>query len=336
MAARVTDVAILLMLVTGCCCVGRNHRGPAVINNKQPRVPSGNRLGQSRFTCANLLAMFRRSRQLGRVINKSIGDILNTKVRNFESNLKLKVLELYRREVNASEGAVITAMAGFNRTLSSDYTSLTKIMDSCESRLQEMQSAALLVEQNHNSLHKLEKETAALLESRNQSRTEHHSLLNEFLLEISRAADVLEGTLTDNAFSNLVEEKGVDIETVVKVGGGKTHHKKPPESADSLEDEESSSNEVVIIDSSNNRYTLSRPHDITVLVEDPHLIHDIVTLLLVSCVLGLLCSLMGMPLLFGYGVAGMLLGPGGFNIIKVCCVHLIDDRKLFESGSLAQ
>ena len=321
MAATLSNVAIFLVLIAGWCCVG-NQRSPGIINKRSPTA-SGNRLGQSRFTCTNLQSMFRRSKQLGSVITKSIGNIMNTKVSSFESNLKLRVLELYRREVNASEGAVITALAGFNRTLSSDYTSLTKIMGSCESRLQEMQNVALLVEQNHNSLHKLEKETAALLESHNQSKTEHHSLLNEFLLEISHAADVLEDTLTDNAFSNLVEEKGVDIETVVKVGGGNTHHKMSPESAKSVADEESSSNEVVIIDSSDNRYTLSRPRDITVLVEDPHLVHDIIALLLLCCLLVLLFSLMGMPLLFGYGVAGMLLGPGGFNIIKVWFIGLM-------------
>lgn len=283
------------------------------------RLPiTSDRLGQSTFTCPNLLAMLRRSKQLGSAISKSMEEIVDTKVSSFESDLKLRVLELYNREVNASEGALVTALVGFNRTLSSDYTSLAKIMGSCESRLQEMQTAALLVEKNHNALHEVEKEAAALLESHNQSKTHHHSLVNEILQEISRAADMLEDKLTDNAFSNLVEEKGADIETVVKVGGGNGYHKKLPVSAISAGGEDSSSNEVVIIDSSNNRYTLSRPRDITVLVEDPHLVHDVVVLLLLSCMLGLLCSLMGMPPLFGYGVAGMFLGPGGYNAIKVC------------------
>lgn len=71
----------------------------------------------------------------------------------------------------------------------------------------------------------------------------------------------------------------------------------------------------MVIDSSSNQYILSRPRDVTFPVEDHHLIHDIIHLLVLSFLMGALCSLFKVPSLFGYIFAGMILGPTGLNLV---------------------
>ena len=72
----------------------------------------------------------------------------------------------------------------------------------------------------------------------------------------------------------------------------------------------------MLIDSNSNQYILSRPRDVTLSVEDHHFIHDIINLLLLSFLLGSLCSLFKVPMLFGYIFAGMMLGPTGWNLVS--------------------
>ena len=72
----------------------------------------------------------------------------------------------------------------------------------------------------------------------------------------------------------------------------------------------------VLVDSVSNVYVLSRPRDVTLLMEDRNFFEDMVCLLLLSFVLGALCSLVRVPALFGYTFAGMLLGPVGYNVVR--------------------
>ena len=232
---------------------------------------------------------------------------------NKETDLKVKILKLYQAELNASEEALHIALVGLNRTLSSDYRSLDIIRFSCEARLAEMQTAALIVEGNHNDVLKLVSEAKMAPEHLNSSQG-HHKLMNDILAEISHAADKLEKQLREDIFSDLVQGKGpvhqgAEIETVVKLGSNIGHYKDPLD--------QGSEHQVTLVDSLNNQYTLSRPRDLTVLIDDPNLVKDIVILLVVCSLLGAVCCLMGLPPLFGYGVAGMILGPAGYNIVKV-------------------
>lgn len=232
------------------------------------------------------------------------------------ADLQLKVLKLFEEEVNASEDAFMVVMQGLQRTLASDYQSLENIRLSCEERLKELQSIALVVEENHNTMHHLEKE--ALLIHRGLNSTKDHRTMKEILSEISQAADKLENDLKEDLFNDMIggqkgrgERQKAGIETVLKVGVA----------SDEGEDDKQVAHEygghVVIIDSHSNQYTLSRPGDITALVEDPHLVRDVVFLLAFAYLLGTICCLLTMPSLFGYGIAGMLLGPAGYNMIKV-------------------
>lgn len=72
----------------------------------------------------------------------------------------------------------------------------------------------------------------------------------------------------------------------------------------------------MLIDSQNNQYVLTKPRDSTMPRADPHFIKDLVSVVMLSLPCGWVCSLMGLPPMFGYIVSGVLLGPSGINKIK--------------------
>ena len=289
----------------------------------RPHHSVDDRIPGSKFTCRSIQMMLRKKTDLIKLISQRMNDVIIAGVKtqkeeeplliSKESELKLHVLKLYQQELNASENALLTVITGFNRTLSSDYHSLDKIESSCEARMSEIQKVAVRVEENHNGLLKLMNE-AKHLSTSNSSHIQHLKLLNEILSEISQAADKLEINLKKDLFNDIVDGKvpgtAAEIETVVKIGGGAGVR-----DYNSIEGD--NENQVILVDSFSNQYTLSRPNDITVSVSDPFLVKDFISLLVMCSLLGAFCSLIGIPPLFGYGVAGMLLGPAGSNIIKV-------------------
>lgn len=72
-----------------------------------------------------------------------------------------------------------------------------------------------------------------------------------------------------------------------------------------------------LIDSDNNRYVLTKPQDTSRHIEDLRLLNDIILLIILSYVLGILCSCVHVPPFFGYMVAGILLGPPCLDVIQV-------------------
>ncbi|KAK0142884.1 Transmembrane and coiled-coil domain-containing protein 3 [Merluccius polli] len=72
----------------------------------------------------------------------------------------------------------------------------------------------------------------------------------------------------------------------------------------------------MLIDSQNNQYILTKPRDSTMPRADPHLIKDLVCVVMLSFPCGWLCTLLGLPPMFGYVICGVLLGPSGLNTIK--------------------
>lgn len=278
-------------------------------------------LGGTNFTCSNIHLLLRKKQELTKVISNRIHELekaptdsssINTK----ETQFKTRILNLYQSELNASEDALNVVLSSLNQTLHSDYHSLEIIRLSCESRLSKMQSAALLVERNHNEALKLVQE-AKMAAGVGQNSSNHHNLVGDIFSEISNAADKLEGQLKDDLFHDLVQGRGggggggTEIETVLKIKGNGHDSDQPEE------------DQVLLVDSLSNRYSLSRPRDITVLIDDPFLVRDIVLLVVLCSLFGTVCCLLGVPTLFGFGVAGMLLGPAGYNIIKVSVYHSI-------------
>ena len=237
---------------------------------------------------------------------------------------KMKVLDVYQREMKAAETSLVIVLKDLNQTLSSDYHSIDNIKLSCKARQEDMRNAAIQVEEDYNVILELEREMMS--HHPNSSLQTHFNLVNEFLAELSHAADTLENELVDDVFSNYKKIEGAGIETVVKLSENSLseHSMKrlqqdhPPNDKESSQDRSRSRGGGIsmLIDSSSNQYILSRPRDVTFPIEDHHFIHDIINLLLVSFVFGGLCSLLKVPSLFGYILAGMILGPTGFNLIS--------------------
>ncbi|GJP32866.1 hypothetical protein CLOM_g17459 [Closterium sp. NIES-68] len=72
-----------------------------------------------------------------------------------------------------------------------------------------------------------------------------------------------------------------------------------------------------LIDSQDNEYVISSPGKGSKmqLQEDFMLISDVVKVIVAAALGGLACRLMGQPIILGYIVAGMIIGPGGFGLI---------------------
>ena len=207
-----------------------------------------------------------------------------------------------------------------NQTLSSDYRSLAQVKHSCQLRLDDMRNAAVKVEEDFNTILDLEKEMHALHPNSNFT---HGRIITEIMSEVSHAADSLESQLSAaDIFQDSQHQEGAALETVVKLQEAAVAehlnlvfvNKRMPVRGGG---EEGGGRGVmsVLVDSASNQYVLSRPRDATVPIEDHQFIHDIVSLLLLSFALGTLCSLIKVPPLLGYIMAGLLLGPFGYNTI---------------------
>lgn len=56
------------------------------------------------------------------------------------------------------------------------------------------------------------------------------------------------------------------------------------------------------------------------------LVQDLVSVVMLSLPCGWICTLVGLPPMFGYIICGVLLGPSGLNSIKVClsvCIYVV-------------
>ena len=289
------------------------------------------KIGSSNFTYRSLSTMLLKHKNLmGRVGNH----IRQQQQQQHDANsaqdqLSTKILSIYQRELMAVENSLVTVLQNMNQTLNSDYHSIEKIKLSCKIRQQDMRATAILVEEDYNLILELEKEM--LSRHPNTSLHTHLSILNTFLSEISHAADVLEKELVEDVFSDYKKLEGVGFETVVKLSEeslfehglkrlqshspdvtGMGNHGKRTGRGGGIS---------LLIDSASNQYTLSRPRDLTMSIEDQFFIHDIINLLLLSFVCGSLCSFFKVPSLFGYVFTGMVLGPTGLNLIS-CVVQV--------------
>ena len=241
-----------------------------------------------------------------------------------DEKLKMKVLEIYKRELRASGSSLEMVLRDLNQTLGSDYRSLAQVKRSCQMRLDDMRNAAVMVEEDFNTILELEKEMHSLHPNGNLT---HNPLISEIMSEIARAADTLESEfMTADVFQDSRKQQGAALEMVVKLREealAERHnlayaYKKKMVSEPVKRDERKGERGgmAVLVDSSSNQYVLSHPRDVTVPIEDHHLVHDIVNLFLLSFVLGSLCSLIKVPLLLGHILAGLLLGPVGYNVVS--------------------
>ncbi len=292
---------VALLLIGGFVCTAAAGR-PQVAGQARGGGWIRERVGTSNFTYRDLSVMMHKTDRVLHTLAHHIQSVASQATTSAGERLRMEVLLVYQRELKATSHSLAIVLSDLNQTLTSDYSSLGRIKRSCQQRLEDMRAASVLVEDDYNSILELERMDAL---HPNVSLQSPYGVLNEILAEISHAADDLESELQPDFFRSSQNMEGAAFETVVKLWDGLIHR-----------EEKNRRGVPVLIDSASNRYVLSRPRDVTVPTEDHHLVHDIVCLLLLSFLLGAVCSLVRIPTLLGYMCAGTLLGPVGCNVIS--------------------
>ncbi|XP_071760573.1 transmembrane and coiled-coil domain-containing protein 3 [Centroberyx gerrardi] len=231
-----------------------------------------------------------------------------------ERLFQVHTLEVFQRELNESERLVFQAVHSLQRALQGDYRDVVNMKESSRQRLEALREAAIKEEQEYVELVAAEKhQQEAVKSALAQNKT--LSMLDEILEDVRRAADRLEEEIEEHVFDNNKQMKGVNIEAVLRVeedeedGGKRKNMSRRKEVEDNL-------GLSMLIDSQNNQYVLTKPRDSTMPRADHHFIKDLVSVVMLSLPCGWLCTLMGLPPMFGYIICGVLLGPSGLNSIK--------------------
>ena len=261
--------------------------------------------------CAQLLLLGSKKKNTLNTLKRSRDRVNRDKeLSDGEKRERFQVLDLFKRELTASERALLTVVKDYERTLKIDFQSLDDIGSSCAKRLEDMRGVSLQVEKDYQAFHNLHRKIQM---HHDNTSLPGSSIMEEILKTLAHAADELEVELKENVFDAAVARGNVEVETVVKLTGGVLGHSHVAGGDDGGGGLEA----LVLVDPESNQYTLSRPQDTTVPHEDHSLLYDILLLLLLCSVLGTAVSWLRAPSLFGYILAGVLLGPSGFNVIKV-------------------
>ncbi|XP_043094282.1 transmembrane and coiled-coil domain-containing protein 3 isoform X2 [Puntigrus tetrazona] len=235
-----------------------------------------------------------------------------------EKLFRLHTLEVFQRELNESERSLFQAAEGLQRVMKGNLRDVVSMKDSSRQRLQALREAAIKEEQEYMELVAAEKHQQEALKVA-QDRNKTLSMLDEILEDVRKAADRLEEDLEEHAFDNNKQMKGVNVEAVLRVEEDEEDGKRKNASRQAAKGNLGLS---MLIDSQNNQYVLTKPRDSTIPHADHHFIKDLVCVVMLSLPCGWLCTLMGLPPMFGYIICGVLLGPSGLNSIKVWRISL--------------
>ncbi|XP_073697621.1 transmembrane and coiled-coil domain-containing protein 3-like [Garra rufa] len=229
-----------------------------------------------------------------------------------EKLFRVHTLEVFQRELNESERSLFEAVEGLQRVLKGNLRDVVSMKDSSRQRLQALREAAIKEEQEYMELVAAEKhQQEALKVAQDGNKT--LSMLDEILEDVRKAADRLEEDIEEHAFDNNKQMKGVNVEAVLRVEEDEEDGKRKNASRQVAKGNLGLS---MLIDSQNNQYVLTKPRDSTIPRADHHFIKDLVCVVMLSLPCGWLCTLMGLPPMFGYIICGVLLGPSGLNSIK--------------------
>ncbi|KAI4891026.1 hypothetical protein NFI96_013887, partial [Prochilodus magdalenae] len=229
-----------------------------------------------------------------------------------ERLFQVHTLEVFQKELNESERSVFQAVLGLQRVLKGDFKDVVNMKESSRQRLEALREAAIKEEEEYVELVAAEKHQQEALKVA-QDRNKTLSMLEEILEDVRKAADRLEEEIEDHVFDNNKQMKGVNVEAVLRVEEDEEDNKRKNMSRQVAESDLGLS---MLIDSQNNQYVLTKPRDSTIPRADHHFIKDLVSVVMLSLPCGWLCTLMGLPPMFGYIVCGVLLGPSGLNSIK--------------------
>uniref|UniRef100_A0AAR2KRE1 Cation/H+ exchanger transmembrane domain-containing protein n=1 Tax=Pygocentrus nattereri TaxID=42514 RepID=A0AAR2KRE1_PYGNA len=229
-----------------------------------------------------------------------------------ERLFQVHTLEVFQKELNESERSVFQAVLGLQRVLKGDSRDVVNMKESSRQRLEALREAAIKEEEEYVELVAAEKHQQEALKVA-QDRNKTLSMLDEILEDVRKAADRLEEEIEDHVFDNNKQMKGVNVEAVLRVEEDEEDNKRKNVSRQVAESDLGLS---MLIDSQNNQYVLTKPRDSTIPRADHHFIKDLVSVVMLSLPCGWLCTLIGLPPMFGYIVCGVLLGPSGLNSIQ--------------------
>ncbi|KAM7015555.1 transmembrane and coiled-coil domain-containing protein 3 isoform 2-T3 [Tautogolabrus adspersus] len=230
-----------------------------------------------------------------------------------ERHFQVHTLEVFQKELNETGNLVFQAVQSLRRALQGDYKDVVNIKENSRQRLEALREAAIKEEQEYVELVAAEKHQQEAVKSA-LAQNKSLSMLDEILEDVRKAADRLEEEIEEHAFDNNKQMRGVNVEAVLRVEDEEKSGKRKNKSQQKeVEDDLGLS---MLIDSQNNQYVLTKPRDSTMPRADHHFIKDLVSVVMLSLPCGWICSLVGLPPMFGYIICGVLLGPSCLNSIK--------------------
>ncbi|CAM1331020.1 TMCO3 (predicted) [Pycnogonum litorale] len=244
-----------------------------------------------------------------------------------KNSLPDELIKIFHKLINQSESLIVVSVHHFDRALTVGYGSIELIKKNCEDRLQTLRE--LLIEEDRllNNIVNLQKLSEQSLAKQNM--TQLSNFWYSIMENIKEAADDLESELADPAFDTMLKSGNKpNVETVIKVHDGNSEMDKRNAEAGHGSDESFQEDYLRLVDSQNNQYVMSKSRDTTVPTEDASLVKDIINVILASSVFVLMCRICGLPVMFGYILTGVILGPAGFNLIK----NLVQMETLGEFG----
>ncbi|KAF4075061.1 hypothetical protein AMELA_G00230230 [Ameiurus melas] len=282
----------------------RHHRGKG--------VPSSSGQSWVAQNCRRLSSLLRQKNAAVRKLEAAAAAAERDQMLSDAERLfQVHTLEVFQKELNESERSLFEAVLGLQRVLKGDFGDVANMKESSRQRLEALREAAIKEEQEYVELVAAVKHQQEALKVA-QERNKTLSMLDEILEDVRRAADRLEEEIEDHAFDNNKQMKGVNVEAVLRVEDDEEDKRKNM----SWQVAEGDLGLSMLIDSQNNQYILTKPRDSTIPRADHHFIKDLVSVVMLSLPCGWLCTLVGLPPMFGYIVCGILLGPSGLNSIK--------------------
>ena len=168
-----------------------------------------------RISCQTLFLLLKKKKGLVDTIDKTMMFIKASTDNHRDKENRLKILELFRREMKAAEASLLVALRDMDRTVNCDYKLLDSVKRTCEGRLQDTRDNSAQAEENYAAILSLEKDISS--KHSNVSIPNAGQFLNDILMTLSQAADELEQELKEDTFERLLSVKGALLETVVKL-----------------------------------------------------------------------------------------------------------------------
>nr|XP_002739865.1 PREDICTED: transmembrane and coiled-coil domain-containing protein 3-like [Saccoglossus kowalevskii] len=270
-------------------------------------------------SCRNLETLLIGKRTVVKKLDRAIREVeFNPKLSHQEKAFQMHIFHIFQKELNETEISIFQSVNSLKRALKGDYKDIINMKESTSQRLDALREATLKEEQEYNDLlvaekHQLEYyEHLRHLNMSNTNRTKVEAMLDSVLDEVAQAADILENQLMENVFDESRRSKSAVIEAVLRINEDGIKQNRTLKSLN-----EADQGMSVLIDANNNQYGwVTKPKDTTIPHEDHHFKQDIILMIVLSFLCGWVCHSLDLPSMFGYIMAGVILGSSGFNIIK--------------------